>query len=100
MTEGTEPRPGFLDRPVARLCAVAVIAACLALLGVYHRNDLMPGAKTGNTGLNPEFVDCRDKRSADVDKMLSDGVITATQHSRFLQRALAYCTSQFPPDGK
>lgn len=100
MADDTETKPDFLDSRAARVVAMVTIVCCLALLGFYHRNDLMPGAETGNAGLNPDFVHCRDDRTGDVDKMLADGVITGDQHTQFLQRALAYCTTQFPPEGK
>ncbi len=95
-----DKKPNILDRPVARLGAILVIGACVALLGYHHRDDLFPAPGTGNAGLNPDFVQCRDKRTADIDKMKSDGVITSAQYNQFLQRAMAFCTTQFPPEGK
>ncbi len=83
---------------IARLVAVAVILCASAVIAYHHRDDLFPPEKAEEAGLNPEFVKCRDERTAQVQKMKSDGLINDEQFSTFTERAVAFCTSQFPPD--
>lgn len=98
--------PGDQDRrktadgtsAAARLAALVVIILCLAILAFYHRNDLLPAPKQVEEGLNPEFVKCRDERTAQVTKMRTEGLIGDEQVAAFTERALAYCASTFPPD--
>ncbi len=82
----------------ARLVAVAIILGASAMIAYHHRDDLFPPEKAEEAGLNPEFVKCRDERTAQVQKMKSDGLIGDKQVSTFTERAIAFCTSQFPPD--
>ena len=82
----------------ARLAALVVILAAAAVLGFYHRNDIFPPSKPVETGLNPEFVKCRDERTAQVAKMRSDGLIDDSKVATFTERAVSYCASTFPPD--
>jgi hypothetical protein len=99
MTDGDRARRSFLDTAAARVLALAVILAAGALIAVYHRDDLLPKpVPAANSGLNPEFVACRDQRIGQVDKMRSDGVIGDAQVEIFKERAMAYCAAQFPPD--
>ena len=82
----------------SRLVAVAVILGASAMIAYHHRDDLFPPEKAAEAGLNPEFVKCRDERTAQVRKMKSEGLISDQQVSTFTERAVAFCTSQFPPD--
>jgi len=92
---------GFLDGPGARIVALLVVIACAAVLGYIHRDDLFPAEPVNaDAGLNPEFVKCRDARTAQVEKMLNDGVIDQLKFDAFRERAVAFCTAQFPPDEK
>lgn len=69
------------------------------MIAVYHRHDLLPKpVPVANAGLNPEFVACRDQRVGQVDKMRTDGVIGDAQVEIFMERAMAFCADQFPPD--
>lgn len=88
----------FLDGAGARLCALAVLAGAVAVIAWHHRNDLFPPDAEPQATLNPDFVKCRDERTAQVDKMHSDGVISQEQHGQFTGRAIAFCTDRFPPD--
>jgi len=47
--------------------------------------------------VNPLFAACKSERTADVDRMLADGVINAAQHAEFRERAITTCAGQFPP---
>jgi len=78
--------------------AVVVVLACVAGLAYLHRGDLLPAAEDDDAGLNPEFVACRTERLGDIDKMRDDGLIDDAQEEQFAARALAYCTSRFPPE--
>jgi hypothetical protein len=48
---------------------------------------------------NPKFRECQDKRTSDIGKMLSDGVIDQAKHDEFLARAIQTCAGMFPPEG-
>lgn len=100
MVPGDQDRTKTVDgtSAVARLAALLVIIICLAILAFYHRNDLLPAPEQVEVGLNPEFVKCRDERTAQVAKMRTEGLIGDEQVATFTERALAYCTSTFPPD--
>lgn len=88
----------LLDGRGARLVALVVLLASAALIAYHHRADLLPAAPVAEAGLNPEFVACRDERVGQVEKMRSDGIIGDAQFETFRDRALAFCTDQFPPD--
>lgn len=100
MNKTAKTRDSFWDGPKARGLALMVIVLCGAFLGYVHREDLLPAddAKT-ETGLNPEFVKCRNQRIGQVEKMRKDKVINDGQYQAFRARALAFCTAQFPPEG-
>lgn len=91
----------FWEGRGARGIALLIILICLASLGYIHRNDLFPPeVKQVETGLNPEFIKCRTARLGSVEKMRDDKIINARQYDTFKSRALAFCTSKFPPQGK
>jgi hypothetical protein len=48
---------------------------------------------------NPKFRECQEKRTSDIGKMLSDGVIDQAKHDEFLARAIQTCAGMFPPEG-
>lgn len=87
-------RAPFADSRAARLVALGVLVGSLAALAYMHRADLwpQPDART----LDPDFVACRDARTATVDTMLSEGVIDEARHAEFTDRAIAICADQFP----
>ncbi len=87
---------GALDGRGARLAGLGVFALCVGVLAYMHRADLFPGEGGPDAGLNPEFVACRDSRTRDLDSMLAEGLIDATRHTQFYDRAVAFCAAQFP----
>jgi len=93
----SEETPGsvrsFLDRPAARVAALAVLLACASALGWMHRADLFPPEASGRAEGDPAAA-CIAERSADIDKMQADGVIDATQAALFKSRAEALCRSK------
>jgi len=97
MGEG-RAKPSALEGRAARIVALGVFGLCAAILGYMHREDIFPPEAAEDAALNPEFVACRDKRVATVDKMLSDGVIQEQQHKQFTERAVSICADKFPPD--
>ncbi|MEE4239255.1 MAG: hypothetical protein V2I51_21250 [Anderseniella sp.] len=101
----------FLDRGMARF--VAGLIGALALFGLamtWHlqsRTDAGGRPLAGVSGTeaissapaaNPKFVECRDQRTADIGKMLADGVIDQAKHDDFLARAIQTCAGMFPPE--
>jgi hypothetical protein len=103
---GKQPKteqPHFLDSGKARLLAVVVIVLSGTALGFIHREDLAPPVPKTTfkeaPKLNPAFVECRDTRLGQVDRMLQDKVITKPQYVAFKTRALDTCAARFPPGG-
>lgn len=98
----------FLDTPAARI--LAGLIALLALVGIAFvwsvHMRMGPVAVSGPVqsrlqtapAVNPQFIECRDQRVADVDRMLADGLIDANRHAEFKERAITTCAGQFPPD--
>jgi len=98
----------FLDRRRARVLAgLIALAALLAMAQVwYTAGNLDPTGRpldasasalsdpSGYAALNA----CKAERSADVDRLLADGLITKAQHADYRQRAIATCVGQLPPD--
>jgi hypothetical protein len=97
----------FLDTWIARLIVGLIgLAALAAIWGVYTvQMGASPTAAVPDTGIgtaaatNPAFVQCRDQRTAEIDRMLSDGLINEARHREFTRRAVQTCAGQFPPDG-
>jgi hypothetical protein len=99
MADTGRERPGFLDSAAARVLALVVAMAAAAVIAFYHRADFLPKpVPAGDSGLNPQFVACRDERVGQVDRMRSDGVIGDAQVEIFKERAVAFCAARFPPD--
>jgi hypothetical protein len=91
----------FLDRPLARLCAVVVLALCAAALVYIHRNDLWPAPKVAAGGGDP-VAHCMRDRLAVIDGQLQDGVLTPDQAALVRTRVDALCQAQNrrgAPDG-
>ena len=95
----TEPGPkaaqntAFLDRPAARGVAALVLLLVAASLGWIHSDDLFPPEQAAVPADDPVAL-CVAQRSADIDKMLADGVIQADQATLFKGRAEALCQAQ------
>ena len=89
------PAPAFLDRPIARLLALGVALACVATLAWLHRADLYPAMATAEVADDP-FARCLAQRSAQIDDMVSEGVVGPEQASLFKSRAEAMCRAERP----
>lgn len=89
-------RPSPLDRPAARLAAVAVALAGLALLGWIHRGDLFPPDPAAAPASPQEaaFRACFEPRDAQFAASLKAGELTQEQVALFRSRARAYCADQ------
>lgn len=83
----------FLDRPLARLCAVGVALAMAGVLGVMHRDDLFPPEPAAVNADDP-VARCLAERAVDIDRMAAEGTITAEQARLFKSRAEALCQDQ------
>jgi hypothetical protein len=89
-------RPSPLDRPAARLAAVAVALAGLALLGWIHRGDLFP-PDPGVAPASPAeaaYRACVAPRAAQFEAALKRGELDEEQVSLFRSRAEALCADQ------
>jgi hypothetical protein len=87
------PREHFLDRPVARLVALAVALLCVAVLAWLHRADLFPGRFAAGAADDP-FARCFAGRAAEIDGMLDEGVIDEARAELFKSRAEAMCRAE------
>ncbi|GAB4358016.1 MAG: hypothetical protein Kow00114_09940 [Kiloniellaceae bacterium] len=83
----------FLDRPVARLCAVGVALLMAAALAFMHRDDLFPPEQAAVDANDPVAL-CLAERVADIDRMVAEGTINAEQAALFKSRAEALCQAQ------
>lgn len=92
MTRGAES-PSVLDRPAARLAALAVAAAAAGVLLAMHWEDIFPPERPAAAG-TAAFRACLEARVDDVEGMLDEGVIDEGQAARFRGRAEAYCRAQ------
>lgn len=93
------PKRSFVDSR-SRIAALVIFVLCIAALGYIHGGDLFADPQQDAAAdLNPEFVECRDKRVGHVTKMLADRVIDQVRHDQFVERAIAFCASKFPPGG-
>jgi hypothetical protein len=86
-------RASFLDRPVARLAALGVVLLCLAILAWLHRADLYPAAFAPEAAADP-FAQCFAARAAEIDGMVSEGVIDQARAELFKSRADAMCLAE------
>jgi hypothetical protein len=89
-------QPSPLDRPAARLVAVSVALAGLAVLGWIHRGDLFP-SETVATPLGPAeaaYHACVAPRTAQFAASLERGELTEEQVALFRTRAEAFCADQ------
>lgn len=97
---GETPTTSFLDRPIARLCAGAVILCVAgALLGI-HWDDLF-GAEEGGIAadLNDPVALCFASEKETIDRMVAEGVFSEDQAARALSGAEARCVAQFGASG-
>ncbi len=93
---GGADRPAALDRPAARLVAVGVALAGLALLAWINRGDLLP-PDPAETPANPQqaaFRACFEPRAAQFATSLESGELSQEQVTLFRNRAEAFCADQ------
>lgn len=83
----------FLDRPIARFCAVGVALLMAAALAFMHRDDLFPPEAAEAAADDPVAL-CLAERAKDIDAMAAEGTITAAQAGLFKSRAEALCQAQ------
>ncbi len=89
-------RKSALDRPAARLFAVAVLAGVAGALVYIHRDDLFPPEPTAAAAPDTPYALCVAERHADIDQMITDGHVDEQKADLFKQRAEALCRAQHP----
>lgn len=93
MNKDGSPHP--LDRPAARLVAVAVMLAAFGALGVIHRDDLTAWL-AGPVVKDDPLARCISEHHGTIDKGVTDGIFTPEQAALFKSRAEALCRSTVP----
>ncbi|TQV78972.1 hypothetical protein [Denitrobaculum tricleocarpae] len=93
----TSSSGSFLDRPAARLLALGVAAASLALALYINRADFLPVAEEAASPQDTAYQACIDERYEGIDQMISDGVVNESQATLFKSRAEALCRATNPP---
>ena len=83
-----------LDRPLARVAALAVFLLMAATLGFIHRDDLFPPEAAAPDPNDPVAL-CFAERAGGIAAMLADGTINESQAALFRSRAEALCQAQF-----
>ncbi|MBA5775826.1 hypothetical protein H2509_01655 [Stappia sp. F7233] len=99
-----------LDRWPARIAAVLIAVAGLALMGWLGRDELsrgtlafsgggtpVAGSAVDSAPANPRLDACLSERVGAVDKMREEGIVTPAQYDTFRARAVAFCEAEFPP---
>jgi hypothetical protein len=84
----------FLDRPVARICAVLVFALSAGALGYLHREDLMGGSEATRAAANDPLALCIAARTAQLDKMQQEGLLNPDQVERTRGQLEPVCRAQ------
>jgi hypothetical protein len=87
-------RRAWLDRPAARLCAIAVFLLCAGALAYLHRNELRPRAAPETAAADDPVAACQRDRLAVIDGQLRDGVLKPEQAELFRARVDALCQAQ------
>jgi hypothetical protein len=82
----------FLDRPIARVLALAVFLACVAALAWLHRADLFAVGTTQEA--DDPLARCLAERSAEIDGMMDEGMIDQERAALFKSRAEAMCRAE------
>lgn len=91
----TSSSPSFLDSPLARLLAVGVAVASVALLLYINRADFLPASEVVSAEDNA-YQACVNERHGQIDEMIRDGVVDDAQASLFKSRAEALCRATVP----
>ncbi len=81
-----------LDRPPARFAALGIAVAAALALGYIHRDDLFPTGSAEANAADPTAL-CVAERSADIDRMVADGIVDESRAALFKSRAEAMCQS-------
>jgi hypothetical protein len=81
----------FLDRPIARVLALGVIAAVVAILLAQHWDDLFPAEERAAVDPNDPVQVCIQRERAQIERMVADNPSMEPQKQMFLQRAEARC---------
>ncbi len=89
-----QDRGALLDRPAARLVALGVAAAALAVLAWYHRGDILAPDPAQVSPGQAAFSDCFEPRAAQLAGSLENGELTPDQVRLFRSRAEAFCADQ------
>ncbi len=87
-------RPGFLDRPAARLAALGLALAALALIAWYHRGEFLPPDAAPASPWQAAFSDCFVPRAAQLTASLENGELTQDEVTLFRNRAEAICADR------
>lgn len=85
----------FLDGPVARVLALGLAAASVALLLYINRGDIWPSADVASSE-DSAYQACVNERHGQIDEMIRDGVVNDSQASLFKSRAEALCRATAP----
>lgn len=88
------PKVSFLDRPIARVCALGVALLMFAILGWMHRDDLFPPPEGAVQAADDPVARCLAARAKDIDAMVTEGTISPDQATLFKGRAEALCQAQ------
>lgn len=101
--------PHFLDGRAARMLAGLIALVALMILAQIWNHSarvdlagraLLPDAAAVSDPSGYQAFDkCKAARTADVDRMLSQGLINAHQHADYLEKAIQTCAGRFPPVG-
>ena len=74
-----------------RIVAILVMLGAVVLVAYHHRDVFTDEPEVAASPEDAAFQACFTERSADIDKMVSDGVIGAEQAELFKSRAQAMC---------
>lgn len=89
----TSPPPAsFLDTIAARLVALAIFVLCIGAL-VWLNREAWLGLGPERSAAEQALAQCIAERSADVARMLEEGVIGEDQAELFRSRAEAMCVA-------
>ena len=83
----------MLDGKAARAVAFLVFLGCAALLGWIHRDDLWPG-EDADVARDDPAAGCIAERTADIERMVDEGLIERAQAELFTERAVGMCRDQ------
>lgn len=86
------PAASFLDTLAARIIAFLIFLACVGALVWLYRADWL-GLGPERSAAEQALAQCIEERSADVDRMLAEGVIGEDQAELFRSRAEAICVA-------